>query len=178
MPNSSTLLTQLQDHHQAFFNMLAALPEEVYYSSRQGKWSPALQLDHIRISVQPVSLAFWLPRFMLRLLFGTPNRPSRTYEGLVERYQSKLDQGGRAPGRFVPKSSRTRLALIAQTQDTVNGLIKALSRWDEADWDRYLLPHPLLGKLTLREMVYFTVYHVQHHHALVEKYYGADADKE
>jgi hypothetical protein len=30
------------------------------------------------------------------------------------------------------------------------------------------LPHPLLGKLTLREMIYFTIYHVQHHHKLVQ----------
>jgi len=32
-----------------------------------------------------------------------------------------------------------------------------------------LLPHPLLGKVTVREMLYFTIHHVQHHHALVER---------
>jgi hypothetical protein len=35
--------------------------------------------------------------------------------------------------------------------------------WREADLDRYLLPHPLLGKLTLREMLHFTLYHNYHH---------------
>jgi hypothetical protein len=29
--------------------------------------------------------------------------------------------------------------------------------------DLLILPHPLLGKLTLREMLYFTLYHVEHH---------------
>ena len=40
---------------------------------------------------------------------------------------------------------------------------------DTADLDAVLLPHPLLGKLTVREMLFFTVYHVQHHRALVER---------
>ena len=29
--------------------------------------------------------------------------------------------------------------------------------------DHYLLPHPLLGKITLREMLFFSAYHIQHH---------------
>ncbi len=29
--------------------------------------------------------------------------------------------------------------------------------------DTFILPHPLLGKVTLREMLYSTIYHVQHH---------------
>ena len=42
-------------------------------------------------------------------------------------------------------------------------------RWSDADLDSVLLPHPLLGKVTVREMLYFTIHHVQHHHALVER---------
>jgi hypothetical protein len=30
------------------------------------------------------------------------------------------------------------------------------------------LPHPLLGKLTLREMLYFTAYHADHHRHSIE----------
>lgn len=35
--------------------------------------------------------------------------------------------------------------------------------------DKYILPHPLLGKLTIREMMYFTIYHVEHHKKLTER---------
>jgi hypothetical protein len=31
------------------------------------------------------------------------------------------------------------------------------------------LPHPLLGKLTVREMLFFTLYHQRHHVAVVER---------
>ena len=29
--------------------------------------------------------------------------------------------------------------------------------------DNFLIKHPLLGKITLRELCYFTIYHTQHH---------------
>ena len=45
---------------------------------------------------------------------------------------------------------------------TVN-LCNQVARWNEADLDRYRMPHPLLGLLTVREMLQFTVYHTAHH---------------
>ena len=36
-------------------------------------------------------------------------------------------------------------------------------KFSEDEIDTYILPHPLLGKLTIREMIYFTIYHVEHH---------------
>ncbi len=41
--------------------------------------------------------------------------------------------------------------------------MKRVDSFSEAQLDALILPHPLLGKLTLREMLYFTIYHVQHH---------------
>ena len=39
--------------------------------------------------------------------------------------------------------------------------------WGELALDRYRLPHPLLGRLTVREMLLFTLYHSVHHFNLV-----------
>ena len=47
-------------------------------------------------------------------------------------------------------------------------MIARLSSWSESKLDTYLLPHPLLGKLTLREMLFFSVYHIEHHLKLLE----------
>jgi len=46
---------------------------------------------------------------------------------------------------------------------TGNDLLAALRNWQDENLDEYLLPHPLLGKLTIREMLFFTLYHDQHH---------------
>jgi hypothetical protein len=50
---------------------------------------------------------------------------------------------------------------------------RALGRWSEQELDRVTLPHPLLGKLTAREVAYFTVYHGRHHVEAVRRRLGA-----
>ena len=42
-------------------------------------------------------------------------------------------------------------------------LIAKIEKQTESDLDKYILPHPLLGKVTLREMLYFTIHHNEHH---------------
>ena len=39
----------------------------------------------------------------------------------------------------------------------------AITRWGERALDRFRLPHPALGQLTVREMLFFTLYHNLHH---------------
>ena len=51
----------------------------------------------------------------------------------------------------------------------IEKLSKQIDHYSEQDLDKYILPHPLLGKLTMREMMYFTIYHVQHHQRLIAK---------
>jgi hypothetical protein len=165
--------TALLQHHEAFIACMHTLPTGQWSASHKGKWSPAQQLDHILRSVGPVHIAMGLPKWLLRLAFGKPNRALRTYEALVQRYQEKLAAGGRASGRFVPPATPTRSVetMIADLRILVDKLTKRVGSWSETDLDAVLLPHPLLGKLTMREMLCFTIYHVQHHQHLVERDY-------
>jgi len=48
-------------------------------------------------------------------------------------------------------------------------LFSKLDKFTENELDRYILPHPLLGKLTLREMLFFTIYHIEHHEKLIKR---------
>jgi hypothetical protein len=161
------LLQSLSASHQAFADQTGSLGEAEFTAAPPGKWTPGQQLDHIRRSVAPVLLAFRLPGVVLRRLFGVANRPSRSYEELVQRYQDRLAKGGRATGPFIPAAVpyAQQAALGARLMRSVERLCRTAGRMPEADLDRYILPHPLLGKLTLREMLYFTLYHVQHHQA-------------
>ena len=52
----------------------------------------------------------------------------------------------------------------------MNSLCSAIEKnWKDTQLDQYIVPHPLLGKITLREMGYFTIYHVQHHDAIIRE---------
>lgn len=159
------LARQLRESHGNFADLINSLGETDYLGAPSGKWSAGQQLDHLVKSVQPVNLAFGLPAWLLRILFGNANRPSRTYDELVARYQAKLAAGGRAPSAFVPSPARweRRTLLLLRFEKLTEKLIQKTQNRSEEDLDTLLLPHPLLGKLTLREMLYFTIYHAQHH---------------
>jgi hypothetical protein len=57
--------------------------------------------------------------------------------------------------------------LKANLKNVVSKLCLSLDTYSEDELDQYILPHPLLGKLTLREMLFFTIYHVKHHENLI-----------
>lgn len=169
--DTATLSTSLLTEHAAFIAVVRSLPQERQAVSTNGKWTAVQHLDHIVLAVSPVNTVLLLPKWFLRWRFGKLNRPPRTYAALVQRYQEKLAAGGRASGRFVPpKSPASRVAPLAKTlRRTVQKLVERMDRWEEDELDSVLLPHPLLGKLTVREMLFFTLYHVQHHQALVQR---------
>lgn len=165
------IINLLKANHQTFIESFAHLSKQQFISSINAKWSPGQQLDHIIKSVRPVVLAFGLPHVIPKMLFGKANRSSRAYEVLVEKYQGKLAAGGKSPSQFVPGS--VNFESRANSIQKLNGLVTKLSRQIESKTDEqldyYLLPHPLLGKLTYREMAMFTAYHAKHHQKAVIK---------
>ena len=167
----SEIIRELKSNYRIFIDFIKTLEEEKFQSGPNGKWTPGQHFDHIRLSIQQLPFAYGLPKFILRFLFGKANRPSRTYDGLVQRYREKLSAGGQATGRYVPKTilieekGRIERSLLKN----LDQLTRRIEKYAEKDLDTYLLPHPLLGKLTLREMLYFTIYHVEHHRVSVER---------
>jgi len=163
--NRQEIINALVENHKTFLDFMDSLNDEQFLSARNDKWAAGQQLDHIYRSVKPLTLALWLPKFFLRLLFGKANRDSKTNEALITKYLDKLENGGRASGRFVPQNVQPgeKGKLIKSLSRTVSNLTSLLNKYSEEELDKFVLPHPLLGKLTLREMMYFTIYHVQHH---------------
>lgn len=131
------------------------------------KWSVAENIQHLIISTNSTALAYTLPAFIVRWIGGTPNRDSRSYEALVDKYKEKLAAGGKASGRFIPRPMNIKYGkdkLIEQWQKAGAKFIAALkNKTPESKLDDYLVRHPLLGRITLRELCYFTIYHTEHH---------------
>jgi hypothetical protein len=165
------LKQNLTNNHQAFVDYVNILSTDEFLYAPADKWTAAQQLDHIYKSVKPLTQGMGYPKFVLKWKFGKANRPSRTYDEVVAKYNSKLALGGRATGQFVPavigvdkKEMLNKLIL-----DSVQKLNTRLDRFSESEMDTMILPHPLLGKITLREMMYFTMYHVAHHEAIIKR---------
>ncbi len=169
--NRTEIASRLAANHNFFLEQIDQLSDTDLCYAPEGKWNAIQQLDHIIRSVSPVNMAMGLPKFILKWRFGTANRPSKTYEQLVEKYQRKLMEGGRASARFTPPviTADQQKTLSRKLEKLVTALCLKTSRWSEEDLDRYILPHPLLGKLTIREMLYFTAHHVLHHQEAVNR---------
>ena len=144
-------------------------------------WSPADNVRHLLKSNRPVLRAMSLPKLLLAIRFGGGLRPSRTYAEVRERYFARLSEGVTA-GRFTPRpladTERTeeqRRSLLADMDQVSEHLTKAISGWREWQLDRLVLPHPALGRLTVREVLFFTLYHNLHHVRNVERRMSAPA---
>ena len=167
--NKEIIKKNLQNNHNDFIDLMLSMNESDFSLSVNNKWSAGQQFEHIYLSVSPLTKALKLPVILLKLIFGKANRPSKDYDALVKKYHDKLGKGGAASGRFIPKqiSMEQREKLTRRLLKVVTQLCKTVDSFSEEELDVVILPHPLLGKLTLREMLYFTIYHVEHHKNLV-----------
>jgi hypothetical protein len=163
--NKEVIKEELIGKHKSFTDYINSMSEnESMTPKNKDKWSAVQQLKHIYLSIRPVSIALRLPRLLIRLIFGKPKH-TRTYEEIVTAYQLALKNGGKAGAAYIPKSvsSRHKLQLIDDVTRLIKSIVETLDQLSEEDLDNYVLPHPLIGKTTFREMLYFTIYHVQHH---------------
>lgn len=169
--NKFALIESMTENHQRFTNYMNILTEQEYLFAMPEKWSAGQQLDHLVRSTKPLLLAVRLPYFIVQLIFGKANRPSKSYEELIEKYLQKIQEGAKATGNFIPPpiGFDKKEKLIKELNSIVSKINKGLNHFSEEELDECILPHPLLGKITFREMIYFTIYHVDHHHYIIDK---------
>jgi hypothetical protein len=168
-PASSTqivaTLERVQEESVAYWS---AFDTSAFFAKIDGHWSPAENVRHLIKSIRPVTKAISLPRLVLRIMFGAPRRNSTPWPEIQTRYLGLLDAGGNA-GRFAPSEREetdlgaAKARIMSQFVQVNRDLRTAIAKWPDRLLDRYQLPHPLLGKLTLREMLIFTAYHQMHH---------------
>ena len=161
-------LSHVEAEVDAFFGSLA---EDEFMLRIGDAWTPAEHLAHLNTSVSAVAHGTSASPWLLRFRFGRSRAPSRSYEAMRQIYRARLAQGAGATGPYVPSRqdmpsgtvAAHRAEILARWRRVNARLREALEGWSERKLDRIRLPHPLLGKLTVREMLFFTLYHNQHH---------------
>ncbi|MBK7358289.1 MAG: DinB family protein [Saprospiraceae bacterium] len=158
--------TELQDRHQAFINFINGLNEDTFNFKFQEKWTAGQQLAHIVMCIKPLVAVFGLDKLLIEQKFGKLDREGLSYDQLLTYYLEKFTAGGKAPANYVPDVIlfERRESLCQNLTELIVDLCLKMDNYSEADLDRYCIPHPLLGMLSLREMLYNAIYHVEHHH--------------
>lgn len=169
MPTKDEITIAIKEAHQRAQEWFNAIPVANFFQREGDVWSASDNVDHLIRSVKPVAKAMGLPRLALETMFGHPANPSKTYEEICSMYRDAIAKGGQASGSFLPdpivpeNMEQAKAGLLNQFNQAVDKLLAKLETWEEDALDKTQLPHPLIGKLTVREMLYFTTYHILRH---------------
>ena len=163
--------------YEAVHAYFAGIDKASFFDAPPEVWSPADNLVHLLKSASPVIMALNLPKWLLRLRFGRAKRGSQPLAQVRADYMEVHRQGlAAASSAYEPqvedKSTESRAEILSKWQTQVAKLTNAFTSWSEKDLDRLILPHPLLGKLTVREILFFTLYHNLHHVNDVQRLLG------
>ncbi len=164
--NKQTIIDALTKNYTSFIQYINSLTSEEYLYRFEQKWTAGQQLEHILLCVKPLVQVYGMDKLMIEQNFGKSDRAGRTQEGLLGLYAEKLKGGGKAPERFVPQAAEfsQRDGLNETLAKLIKDLCSKIENFTEEDLNTLLIPHPLLGNLTLREMLYNAIDHVEHHH--------------
>jgi len=158
---------------QSFGDVIYAcdkLSEELFLAPRaSGKWSPGEIIGHLILSTKPINKALTAPKMLLKATYGKVKRQKYSYKEVKDRYQVALSEA-KAPPSFVYNnvSEKGKEGMIERFSKELENLNQNIDKWKEDDLLSYQLPHPVLGKLSIKEMIYFTIIHTDHHSKQIE----------
>lgn len=163
------IINQINTQYSKFIKYLQDLDEEEFEFRHEEKWSAREQLEHIIMCIKPLVKVYGMQKKVIKENFGSTNLSNKSYQGVMDEYLEKLNTGGKAPQQYVPGNNKKeeRNELIEMLTSLIEELNFNVNTCEETELETLLVPHPLLGKITLKEMLYNAIYHVQHHQAQI-----------
>ena len=161
-----TALAQLKDRGLSIIGQR----DEVNLSKKENsKWSPIEEFYHLIQANKAIAKGLATNHFMIKML-GTPNRATRSYAELTSRYEKKLAQASIGTNPYAPELGRTlsKSEIENDWNESLDILDSEFHKWSEEDLDGFLLPHPLMGRMIVREMMFFAVHHTTRHLESIE----------
>ncbi|NOT35796.1 MAG: DinB family protein [Saprospiraceae bacterium] len=155
------IIKTFYDNHKELSDFINSLSDEQFAFRNNDKWSAGQQLCHVYLTLLPFPKVLPSKEFILQK-FGKIDRPVWTFETLLENY---FKTSLKSPERFLPEevSSDQKSSITNNLYDTLIAIQHLLEQYTEEELDTLVLPHPLLGNLTIREMFYVISYHPKHH---------------
>lgn len=159
---------QLIAAHQGLYSSAANSLEPHY--AKPGKWSVAQNLVHINISLERLNHYLMLPKSVIESRFGRSEKAAISYEAMADIIRAAYEKGVKSTVPFEPPQElKTPIsALIDEGHELLETYRRHLENWSEDELNQYHCPHPFLGTVSAREILYFTIYHVLHHQQTIE----------
>lgn len=167
------IIEALESNARAIVEFFSRLPDPQFFEGDPDHWGPAHHLLHMTrtsASLEPALRSGALPLH--------PTGRSRTYAEVRDAATASLTATPRdrllEMGRTVVIEPGARRADVVRAFATASAELRAAAAaWTEDALDRHALTHPLIGPLTVREMMLFFVVHERHHLKLVRTWLEA-----
>jgi uncharacterized damage-inducible protein DinB len=178
MYNKSELITALETQKLEFQSFLSSIPNKQFFDGSSEKWSIAHHLKHITSVINRIATGLLNPGALPKREPATPSRDFATmHQTYLETLRNTPSETLRQLGSRVTLEERQDLdayktQMISSFADAVGNFNAALEGFDEASLEQLGMPHPLLGIISTREMVFFTVFHNTHHQNGIKKLLG------
>jgi DinB superfamily len=157
------LIQALEARQNELNTFFSSIHEHEFLADKSPKWNPAQHLIHLTKSGSRIAQG-------LQARDQLPNHetPSRAYEVIRDTYLATLKQ---APADLLAKVGASVQVETGSSQAQITQaylqagkqLREAAQSWSETDLDAKAMPHPVLGNVSIREMLEFVVYHDLHH---------------
>ncbi|MDO6597500.1 DinB family protein [Oceanihabitans sp. 2_MG-2023] len=174
--NKEDIVSNLEEKHTTLLNWLQNQEDDKWQKGPEGKWTSGQQALHLLQSIKPLNDALSMPKILLKFKFGKANRDLRDYDTIVNRYHERLKN---VKGSTFKGSQNMKTPTLSEKEYILNRLqvenkklqYKTLKRWNDKQLDSYILPHPLMGKMPVREIIMWTAYHIEHHTKILQEKY-------
>ena len=165
----------IEKKHTDIISWLKNQPDEHWDNGPKDKWTTGQHALHLLQTLETINKALSVPKFLLRYKFGKSNREVRDFEEVANRYEERLKG---AKGKTYKGSQNMKIPKLNDKDYYINRLhveSKKLAyktrRVSNKNLDTLVLPHPLMGKMPIRELLMWTAYHTEHHNKTLENKY-------
>ncbi|WCO03006.1 DinB family protein [Psychroserpens ponticola] len=157
----------IEEKNNALVRWISEQEDDKWTTGPKGKWTTGQHALHLLQSIKPLNSALSMPKFVLRYKFGKTNRGLRDYQTVINRYQERLKD---VKGKTYGPSKNMEIPALTEKQYLLDRLqveSKKLQyktrKISDKNLDSLILPHPLMGKMPIREIIMWTAHHIEHH---------------
>ena len=175
MMHKDEIADLLEEKYATLLNLLESQENEKWILGPENKWTSGQQALHLLKSIKPLNDILSMPRFLFKYAFGITNRELRDYDTIVKRYRERLEIYNNTNPKHSKKLRIPKLEdknyLLTRLQVESKKLQYKTRRISDRNLDTLVLPHPVMGKMPIREILMWTAYHVEHHTKQLQEHY-------
>ncbi len=175
MYNKSEIVSTLQAQNFEFQDLFSGIPTATFFDGTSQKWSVAHHVKHLTGVLVRIAQGLQNPNLLPK---REPAIASRDFESLKQFYLNALQAapletlqqlGSRVTLEEFSDADLYKSQLILGFSDALISFNTTLETFSELNLETLGMPHPLLGVISTREMLFFAVYHNTHHKKGIEK---------